>query len=42
MEVAAQVEQIVGALGPSGLVLGPDQDMIGEIPIENIDAMYGK
>ncbi|MCL1792657.1 MAG: hypothetical protein FWG34_02185 [Oscillospiraceae bacterium] len=39
-EVAAQVKNIVGALGPSGLVIGPDQDMIGEIPVENIDAMY--
>ena len=26
-------------LGPTGLIAGPDQDMIGHIPLENIEAM---
>ena len=41
-EVSAQIRNIAQTLGPSGLIIGPDQDMIGNIPIENIDAMYGK
>jgi uroporphyrinogen decarboxylase len=39
-EVAAQVENIINIFGPSGLIIGPDQDMIGYIPVENIDALY--
>lgn len=41
-DVSAQVANIVKTLGPSGIIIGPDQDMIGSVPIENIDAMYGK
>ena len=41
-EVSEQVEKTIRILGPSGLVIGPDQDMIGNVPVENIDAMYGK
>ena len=39
-DVVAHVKDIIGTLGPTGLVLGPDQDMIGDIPVENVDAMY--
>jgi hypothetical protein len=28
------------ALGPTGLIAAPDQDMIGDIPVENIVMMY--
>ncbi|MCL2813150.1 MAG: hypothetical protein FWD23_00975 [Oscillospiraceae bacterium] len=41
-EVRAQVANIIKTLGPSGIIIGPDQDMIGDVPVENIDAMYGK
>ena len=41
-EIAAQVKSIVRILGPSGLIIGPDQEMIGYVPVENIDALYGK
>ena len=41
-EVSGQVRKTIRLLGPSGLIIGPDQDMIGDVPVENIDAMYGK
>ena len=38
-EVRRIVQQTIRALGPAGLVVGPDQDMIGQIPLANIEAM---
>ena len=41
-EISGQVKKIIQTLGSSGLIIGPDQDMIGHVPVENIDALYGK
>ncbi len=38
-EVRRIVHQTMRTLGPAGLVIGPDQDMIGQIPLANIQAM---
>jgi len=40
-EISGEIKNLIQTLGPSGLIIGPDQDMIGDIPIENIDALYG-
>ena len=38
-EVAAETRRLMKALGP-GLVVAPDQDMIGAVPVENIEALF--
>lgn len=39
-EVYETTLQTIQVLGPSGYIAGPDQYMIGDIPTENIAAMY--
>jgi uroporphyrinogen decarboxylase len=39
-EVYETTLETIRALGPSGYIAGPDQYMIGDIPTENIAAMY--
>lgn len=38
-EVGQVVREMIGTLGPMGLIAGPDQEMIGQIPLANIEAM---
>jgi uroporphyrinogen decarboxylase len=39
-EVRDETIRTISALGPTGLIAAPDQDMIGDIPVENIVMMY--
>ena len=39
-QVKEEVLHAIDAFGPKGYIMAPDQDMIGDIPIENIDAMF--
>lgn len=39
-EVEREVESMISTLGPLGYIVCPDQDMIGDIPFENIISMY--
>jgi uroporphyrinogen decarboxylase len=39
-DVRSGVRETIRHLGPSGLIVGPDQDMIGDIPTGNVLAMY--
>lgn len=39
-EVRYEVIRLINTLGPTGLIAGPDQDMIGDIPLENIEMMF--
>jgi uroporphyrinogen decarboxylase len=39
-EVRAEVRDAIDALGPTGYICGPDQEMIGDTPVENVVAMY--
>jgi uroporphyrinogen decarboxylase len=38
-EVYATTQSTIAALGPLGLIVAPDQEVIGDVPVENIDAM---
>ncbi|MCL2648099.1 MAG: hypothetical protein FWD61_13990 [Phycisphaerales bacterium] len=38
-QIQHTVHQTLRTLGPTGLIAGPDQDMIGQIPLQNIQAM---
>jgi len=39
-EVRDEVRRTIDTLGPAGYIAGPDQEMIGDIPTENVIAMY--
>lgn len=39
-EVRDEMIRLINTLGPTGLIAGPDQDMIGDIPLENIEMMF--
>jgi uroporphyrinogen decarboxylase len=39
-QVRAETTAAIDALGPSGYLCGPDQELIGDTPVENIVAMY--
>jgi hypothetical protein len=39
-QVRREVESTIETLGPLGYISGPDQHMIGDVPLENIVAMY--
>ncbi len=39
-QVRRETLHAIEVLGPTGYIAGPDQDLIGEIPIENFLAMY--
>jgi uroporphyrinogen decarboxylase len=39
-EVQEEVARLINTLGPTGLIAAPDQDMIGDIPLENIEMMF--
>jgi uroporphyrinogen decarboxylase len=39
-QVRAETTAAIDALGPTGYLCGPDQDLIGDTPLENIVAMY--
>jgi len=39
-QVRQEVESTIATLGPLGYISGPDQHMIGDVPFENIVAMY--
>jgi uroporphyrinogen decarboxylase len=39
-DVQAEVTRAIEALGPLGYIAAPDQDMIGDIPVENIEMMF--
>ena len=39
-EVRDEVINAIKAFGPLGYIASPDQDMIGDIPLENIDIMF--
>jgi uroporphyrinogen decarboxylase len=39
-QVRREVESTILTLGPLGHICGPDQHMIGDVPVENIVAMY--
>lgn len=39
-EVRDETIRTISALGPTGFIAAPDQDMIGNIPVENIVMMY--
>lgn len=39
-EVAEQTKNLIECLGPNRLIVAPDQDMLGEIPIENVKALF--
>lgn len=39
-QVRSEVKAAIATLGPSGYICGPDQNMMGDTPIENIIAMY--
>ena len=32
--------RLVETLGPEGLIAAPDQDMIGDVPTENVAALF--
>lgn len=40
LDVRREVFNTIKSLGPLGYVVGPDQDMIGDVPTDNIMAMY--
>ena len=39
-EVAEQTQSLIELLGPNRLIVSPDQDMLGEIPLENVKALF--
>jgi len=39
-QVRDEVRHAIAALGPTGYICGPDQDMMGDTPTENMVAMY--
>lgn len=39
-EVREQVSHTIDALGPLGYIVAPDQGLIGNVPLANIEAMY--
>ncbi len=39
-DVRRQVIEAIEALGPLGYIASPDQDMMGDIPLENIETMF--
>jgi uroporphyrinogen decarboxylase len=39
-EIRLEIIDTIETLGPSGYIAAPDQDMLGDIPAENIEAMY--
>jgi uroporphyrinogen decarboxylase len=39
-QVRAEVRDALATLGPTGFICGPDQELIGDTPVENIVAMY--
>jgi uroporphyrinogen decarboxylase len=39
-QVRVEVREAIAALGPTGFICGPDQEMIGDTPVENVVAMY--
>jgi uroporphyrinogen decarboxylase len=39
-QVKGEVRDAIAALGPTGFICGPDQEMIGDTPVGNIVAMY--
>ena len=39
-EVRQEVIQTIEAFGPLAYIVSPDQDMIGDIPLENIEALF--
>jgi len=39
-DVRAAVRRTLEVLGPERVIIGPDQQMIGDIPLENVVAMY--
>ena len=39
-EVREEVRRTISALGPLGYIVCPDQDLIGDIPTANIEALY--
>lgn len=38
-EVTQVVRETICTLGPEGLIIGPDQEMIGRVPVANLEAM---
>ena len=38
-QVYETTQRTIAALGPLGYIVAPDQDLIGDVPVENIDAM---
>jgi len=39
-QVKEEVKRTIDLLGPTGFIIAPDQHMIGDTPIENIQAMF--
>jgi uroporphyrinogen decarboxylase len=39
-QVRREVQTTIKTLGPLGYIAGPDQHMIGDVPLENVIAMY--
>lgn len=39
-QVRQEVHDTLDALGPLGIIVGPDQDLIGDNPVRNVAAMY--
>jgi uroporphyrinogen decarboxylase len=39
-EVREVVRETIGALGPTGYIVGPDQWLMEDVPLENVEAMY--
>lgn len=40
-QVREAVRQTVHTLGPRGYIVAPDQDLMADVPAENIEALYG-
>ena len=39
-EVAEETRNLIDLLGPKRLIVAPDQDMLGEIPVANVKALF--
>lgn len=39
-EVVEQTNNLIERLGPNRLIVAPDQDMLGEVPVQNVKAMF--